>query len=113
MFSGMTASLKFCSVATPLLQECCIRYHWHLGSVSYKIPYGLQENLGHWSSEEKKDTERETGFALFTVLSRATPNQWDHDGIHAIQEAQRNDMLILEIVFQLLRYFICGSRIFF
>lgn len=42
--------------------------------MSYKIPYGLQGNLGRWSSEEKKDTERETGFALFTVLSRATPN---------------------------------------
>lgn len=74
MFSGMTASLKFYSVDTRLLQECCIRCHWRLGSVSYKIPYGLQGNLGRWSSEEKKDTERETGFALFTVLSRATPN---------------------------------------
>lgn len=47
-------------------------------------------------------------FCLGLHLIRGATN-----GIHVSQEAQRNGILILEIIFQLLRYFLCGSRIFF
>ena len=79
--SGMTVSLKFSSVMSvhPHFQECCIRWHWHLGSMFCETAYGLQKTLVVDSQKRQKDVERETGFAFFTILSRAVPNLGNHE----------------------------------